>query len=129
MTKPVTIEGDGITIAIHPLTVGERIDRADMWERFAPEVPENASARDKEMRAHKSNFIYVGAQSSSAGLQMPTCGDTQEAFDAKFAAFSQLTNAFYQDWITAVAEIDLPKTAKHTLPPETLSEAEKADPE
>src|SRR5688572_17490416 len=113
-----SIEAEGIKAALRPITYGERMERDAMIIRFAGNKPED----DAKIPMWTATFTYINLSMHSdvEGIERPRLGDTDKAFQAKFAKFLGLPDDFVQEWIGVYNDFTTPKKA--------LTEEERDDP-
>jgi hypothetical protein len=122
------LEYDDIKIALKRMTVGARIERNKMKNKFLPESVDISDGEDDTARWW---FIYLaGYTEGISGLPvvMPTSMDSVESFEEKRAAFMEIDDDLLNRWLEGAGELDKLIVPKHQQPAAMLSADEQSDP-
>lgn len=122
------LEWGDIQIALKRMTVGARIERNKMKNKFLADNADISAGEDDTVRWW---FIYLAGYTESisgSSVVMPSSGDTLDSFNEKLVVFMEQDDDLLTEWLKGAGELDALQVPKHQQPSAMLTEADQNDP-
>jgi len=125
LTKTVEIV-PGVNVTVKTETGRDALNKQMVYAKLAYDRTNPAEVN------HAYHFAVAVTQTTAVsgdlGFKWVTTASSSEEMQAAFEGFLDMPATPFREWLAAIEEVDTPPGDKTLAPPETLTEAQKNDP-